>query len=249
MSELYKRHNYTDKYNELLIGNEIYEYDIKSAGFNLIKRKKLIPQNKIDKLETLPKKLRQIQIGLLIRSDKKLKDDLNNAFIDIRREFFEANNLSDDHILSIKKDAIFTFKPCQETIFDNVEFVRKNVYSSFLLIDKKEIYVNKDTLHVKGISDDKVELHRKGICDVLHSCLMMLENLNESQMKEFLMDVSEMYKRRELPVEFYREFNRESCYRYIDDGSVLFETIGDVEMLDIRYNYLNILITLQNILI
>ena len=112
MSELYKRHNYTDKYNELLIGNEIYEYDIKSAGFNLIKRNKLIDDYKIKRLESLPKKVRQIQIGLMTRADKKLKDDLNNAFIDIRREFFEANRLEDDHILSIKKDAIFTFKPC-----------------------------------------------------------------------------------------------------------------------------------------
>ena len=249
MSELYKRHNYTDKYNELLIGNEIYEYDIKSAGFNLIKRNKLIDDYKIKRLESLPKKVRQIQIGLMTRADKKLKDDLNNAFIDIRREFFEANRLEDDHILSIKKDAIFTFKPCQETLFENVEFVKKNVYTSFLLIDKKEIYVNKSTLHVKGISDDKVELHRNGICDVLHTSLMMLENLNQSQLKTFLVEVSDMYKRRELPIEFYREFNRESCYRYIDDKGVLFETIGDVNMIDIRYNYINILVALQNILI
>lgn len=249
MSELYKRHNYTDKYNELLIGNEIYEYDIKSAGFNLIKRNKLIDDYKIKRLDSLPKKVRQIQIGLMTRADKKLKDDLNNAFIDIRREFFEANRLEDDHILSIKKDAIFTFKPCQETLFENVEFVKKNVYTSFLLIDKKEIYVNKSTLHVKGISDDKVELHRNGICDVLHTSLMMLENLNQSQLKTFLVEVSDMYKRRELPIEIYREFNRESCYRYIDDKGVLFETIGDVNMIDIRYNYINILMALQNILI
>ena len=109
--------------------------------------------------------------------------------------------------------------------------------------------MNKSTLHVKGISDDKVELHRNGICDVLHTSLMMLENLNQSQLKTFLVEVSDMYKRRELPIEFYREFNRESCYRYIDDKGVLFETIGDVNMIDIRYNYINILVALQNILI
>lgn len=249
MSDLYKRHNYTNKYTELLIGNEIYEYDIRSAGFNLIKRNKLISEKKITRLELMHKKRRQIQIGLMTRADKELKLRLNDAFVDIRREFFEANDIKDDHILSIKKDAIFTFKPCQHTEFDNIEFVKKNVYSSFLLIDKKEIYAGKNVLHVKGINDTKVELHRNGMCDILHTSLMMLENMNEKHLKNFLAEVSDLYKRRELPIEYYREFTRDSHYRFIDDTRVLFEDIGDVEMLDIRYNYLNIIVALQNILI
>lgn len=248
-SDLYKRHNYTNKYTELLIGNEIYEYDIKSAGFNLLKRNNLISKEKIDRLEIMHKKLRQIQIGLMTRKDKELKGKLNDAFVDIRREFFEANDIQDDDILSIKKDAIFTFKPCRVTQFDNVEFVKKNIYTSFLYIDKKEVYANKHALHVKGIKDDKLELHRNGMCDILHTSLMMLENMNEKKLRNFLSEVSDMYKRRELPIEFYREFNVESCYRLIEDERVLIEDIGDVDLVDIRYNYLNIIVALQNILI
>lgn len=249
MSNLYKRHNYTNKYMELLIGNEIYEYDAKSAGFNIIKRYKLVDQKHIDKLERMHKKLRQIHIGLMTRADKELKTKLNDGFVEIRREFFEANNIQDDDILSIKKDAIFTFKPCHNTVFENIEFVKKNLYTSYIYLDKKEIYANKNTLHVKGINDTKLALHQNGMCEIIHNVLMMLENMNEKQMKQFLIEVNELYKSRELPVEYYREFNRESCYRYMDDGRILFEELGDVDMIDIRYNYLNIIIPLQNILI
>lgn len=249
MSELYKRHNYTNKYTELIIGNDIYEYDIKSAGFNLIKRFKLLNSDKIDFIESLPKKKRQITIGLLSRSDKALRDNLNEAFVNIRKEFFEANNIQDDDILSIKKDAIFTLKPCMNVQFDNVEFVKKNTYTSFLYIDKKEVYASRNVLHVKGIHDSKITLHEKGMCEILHETLMLLENMNSKILKEFLVTVSDMYKRRELPIEYYREFTADSYYRFIEDPTVFFETINDVNMVDIRYNYLNILVALQNIII
>lgn len=249
MSELYKRHNYTNKYTELIIGNDIYEYDIRSAGFNLIKHYKLLDKDKIDYLETLSKKKRQIQIGLLCRSDKALRDNLNEAFIAIRKLFFQANNIEDDDVLSIKKDAIFVLKPCFNTEFNEIEFVNKNKYTSFLYIDRKEVYASKEVLHVKGIHDEKIALHAKGMCEILYETLMLLETLNEKLLREFLVTVTDLYKRRELPIEYYREFTSESYYRYIDKEGIFFETINDVNMVDIRYNYLNILVALQNILI
>lgn len=249
-SNLYKHHNYLNKYAEIMIGTDIYEYDMSSAGFNLIKYYKLIPDEKIKKLETRDKKIRQISIGLMCRNDKELKKALNDAFVDMRRKFFEANDIQDNEVLSIKKDAIFVLRPCYMTSFGNVEFVKKNVYSSYIYIDKKEIYYNKDTVHIKGISDDKVkQYHKEYMCDLFATCLRLLESMNEKKLKELLVEFGRMYKERELPVEYYREFNKNSFYRYLDDGRVMFEDIGDVNMIDISYNYLNIIIPLQNILI
>ena len=61
---LYEKHNYLNKDIEYLISREIIEYDIKSAGFNLIKQYKLLDDAKILHLESLSKKQRQITIGL-----------------------------------------------------------------------------------------------------------------------------------------------------------------------------------------
>lgn len=248
-SNLYKHHNYLNKYSELMVGSEIYEYDISSAGFNLLKKNKLISEEKINKLEMHNKKIRQIMIGLMCRKDKELKAALNDAFIDIRREFFEANDIKDNEVLSIKKDAIFVLRPCYETQFENVEFKKKNIYSSYIYIDKKEIYYNKETVHVKGINDEKVKLHEEYMCDLIGTCLHLLESMNEKKLKQLLVEFSNLYKNRQLPVEYYREFDRNSFYRYKDDGRIVFEDIGDINMIDISYNYLNIIIPLQNILI
>ena len=233
-----------------MVGSEIYEYDIKSAGFNLLKRYKLIPEEKLIKLEGHNKKLRQIYIGLMCRKDKELKNALNDAFINIRKDFFESNDIQDNEVLSIKKDAIFLLRPCYNTQFDNVEFVKKNVYTNYIYIDKKEIYCNKENVHVKGINDEKVEkYHKEYMCDLIATCLRLLESMNEKKLKEVLVEFSHMYKNRELPIEYYRSFDKNSFYTYNGDSRVLFEDIGDVNMIDISYNYINIIIPLQNILI
>lgn len=239
-----------NKYTDLLVGSEIYEYDIKSAGFNLIRKYKLVPEEKIRRIESHNKKLRQIQIGLMCRNDKELKRALNDAFIDIRKQFFEANDIQDNEVLSIKKDAIFLLRPCYNTQFDNVEFIKRNVYTSYIYIDRKEIYCNKDNVHVKGINDDKVEkYHKEYMCDLIATCLRLLESMNEKKLKELLLEFSQMYKNRELPIEYYRAFDKNSFYTYNQNNRVLFEDIGNVNMIDISYNYINIVIPLQNILI
>ena len=46
VSELYKRTMYLNKNIEFIFGKEIIEYDIKSAGFNIIKKFKFLPEDK-----------------------------------------------------------------------------------------------------------------------------------------------------------------------------------------------------------
>lgn len=249
ISTIYERHNYLNPYVELLINERIYEYDIQSAGFNLLKYYHLIDDKTFKMLSRLDKKHRQIQIGLMCRKDSQLNKDLNDAFVNVRKEFFVANQIQDDEILSIKKDAIFIMRPCDNVQFDNIFFVLKNLYTSFLLIDRKQLYYNKDILDVKGIDNTLLEQHKDYMCDFISTYLNYLEFDNIKSLRKFLVEFSELYKERELPIEYYREFNTTSCYRYIKDRGVLFDSLGDIDMVDIRYNYLNIIIPMVNLII
>ena len=173
--DLYKKHLYLNKDIENIVSKEIIEYDIKSAGFNLIKRFKLLSDSQINYLESLNRESRHRAIGLIERDDKSLSEKLNKCFEKVRKEFFEANDIDEDEILSIKKDAIFCLKRCHNLQFDNVEFVEKNVYTSYYYLAKNEFYVGNNTLDVKGISDDKLTLHRDYMVDFLFNIFKMFE--------------------------------------------------------------------------
>lgn len=252
MNTLYQRHNYLNKDIEFLVSNEIIEYDMQSAGFNLIKKFKLLDDYKIRYLESLDKKPRQIQIGLYQRQDKELKKKLNEKFIEARKWFFDNNNLTDSDILSIKKDAIVTTKRCFETEFDNIRFVEKNEYTSYYYLNRYEFYYNKDTLDVKGISDELLELHRDYMLDFLFNFFKMNEISKKKKVIELIKDFSYYYKRRDLNIEYYRELNVQSVFKINERlfGEKLgLRSIGDKDAVDISYNYMHYIVPLIPILV
>lgn len=252
MSTIYQRHGYLNKDIEYVISNEIIEYDIQSAGFNIIKKFKLIDEHKIKYLESLPKKQRQIQIGLYQREDKTLIRRLNEGFVEVRKWFFENNDIKDEDILSVKKDAIITFKRCFETEFDNITFAEKNIYTSYYYLNKYEFYYNKDTVDVKGISDEVLELHREYMLDFLYNFFRMNEISSRKKVIDLIKDFSYYYKNRELNVGYYRELNMQSLYKINERlfGQMLgIKDIGDVNEIDIQYNYMNYVVPLISILV
>ncbi|MGL5718402.1 MAG: hypothetical protein ACRCX2_35690, partial [Paraclostridium sp.] len=129
-SKLYQRENYTteSRYENAVIR----EYDIRNAGFNIIKQYKLLSQEKIDELEVMDKQSRNRAIGILQINDKKLARDLTKGFESARKAFFEANNIEDWDVIAIKKDAIFVKdKVCTEVEFGYINFAIKNKYTAF----------------------------------------------------------------------------------------------------------------------
>ena len=103
-SELYKRSLYLNKNIDYLFGVDICEYDIESAGLNIIKYYGLLPQDRITYLEGMSKEARNKQIGIYQRDDSVFKEALSEGFVNIRKEFFELNEIEDDDILSVKKE-------------------------------------------------------------------------------------------------------------------------------------------------
>jgi hypothetical protein len=238
---LYERHNYLNKNIEYLISNEIIEYDIRSAGFNLTKKFKLLDDNKINYLEKLDKHQRHVQLGLYQREDIKFKKELNEKFIEIRKWFFKNNDLVDEEILSIKRDAIITLRRCSNTQLDNVEFIEKNIYTSYYYLNNYEFYYNKDVIHVKGIDDEKLKLHKEYMLDFLNNFFMMNEISPHKKIIELLKDFSYYYKLKKLNIEYYRELNDQSLFRLKEkyklfNNKLGIRDIGDINDIEIDYN-------------
>ena len=197
---------------EYLFDNEIIEYDIKDAGFNIIKYYKLLSPEQIKMLTDLGKMERHITIGKMQGRDKDFSKALMNKFAEVRAVFVSVNNLSDDNIVSVKKDAIFTIGECKQIKFGRIEFVAKNRYSSYLrFIDNMniEVYYNSGGMDIKGMGDSAVNRHRLYTLEFIKTMISNLESRDQSakrNLKKFIDD----YKAMKLEDEYYIEFNNMS---------------------------------------
>lgn len=218
---------------EYLFNYDISEYDMKDGGFSLIKEFNLLPPEKIRELERMPKGIeRHIAVGKLQRADKDFSRALNDKFAEARRLFINANKLTDDDIISVKKDAIFTTKHCTNTKFGKVQFALKNSYTSYIRfpsVNNIELYYNDEDIDVKGMGDVAVNTHRLYMLQFLRKLISMLEEKNP-HVKRYLINFIDDYKSNNLNQEmYYLEFNNKSS----DFNPV--------------FNYVNILIPLVQI--
>lgn len=255
ISDLYKRTMYLNKETEFLFGDEIIEYDIQSAGFNIIKKFGFLPEATIDWLEGLDKHSRHIQIGLLEKNDEVLKRNMKRGFVACRKKLFKENDLQDNHVLSIKKDAIFIVgTKLRETEFDNIRFIKKNVYNSYIYLNKIEFYMNDEGCDCKGINDILVRLHQDYMLDIFREFAALMRHSTIKKQLSFIKEVSVAYRRRELEHGYYRELNRRSLFRPIEPLGILNSKMGynfyesDLKKIDITYNYMNYLVPLYRFL-
>ena len=250
--ELYEKDTYLNKDIAYLCNYSIYEYDISSAGYNLSKYYNLLSQDKIDILDSLIGEKEKLvkRIGIFQRDDKEYRDSLKEAFKNIRKLFFSTNKLEAKDILSIKKDAIFTLRPCNVTEFDNVIFKNKNSYSSYYYFEPRiEMYYSKDGIDVKGISNTLLDKHNEYFLDFLNDLFALMENSNGKALK-YLIKFINYYKKRSLDVEYYRELNFDSKFtvNVKGVGTQKFDEAVGKEHINISYNYVHYLIPLLNIL-
>lgn len=219
---------------DYIFNTEIIEYDIKDAGFNLIKQYKLLPPEKIQELEKLGKGFeRHKQVGLLQRDDREFSDSLLKKFAEIRAIFINMNNLTDNDIISVKKDAIFIIGHVNKTKFGKIEFAQKNVYSSYIRfpnIQNLEIYYSNMGLEIKGMSDNAMNRHRLYMFDFLYKTIALIED-HSSSVKRSTIKFIEEYKHGDLEDGYYLEFNNMS---------------RDVNPI---FNYQNILVPLVQIIL
>jgi hypothetical protein len=200
---------------EYLFNEEIIEYDMRDAGFSLIKQFKLLDSEEIDRLNKLQKDPRKIAIGLLQRHGKLSSVALTSKFAEMRSVFITENSLTDNDIITVKKDAIFTIGKCKNQKFGGIEFAEKNHYSSYIRFVNNsniEIFYNDDSganLEIKGIGDVGINRHRLYLIPFICKIIKHIELRNPSakhQIKSFIDD----YKSMKLDEGYYIEFNNMS---------------------------------------
>ena len=138
-SKLYQKVNYTAPI-DYLISKNIREYDITKSNINILLFFNKISKEQYDHFYNMDKTERNETIGKIIRDDEELKQAILDGVIEAKRMFFEANNIQDDEVLSIKNDAVFIIdRAMKYTKFGNIEFVNKNSYTSFYKFYKNKL--------------------------------------------------------------------------------------------------------------
>ena len=241
----FRRDNYTTPY-PYLISKNIVEYDIQKANANILLYKGKIDEEEYNKVLSMDRTHRQIYMGLKQR-DKEISEALKEGFAEFREKFIIFNNLTEENIVSIKKDAIFVSNArIKQTKFDNINFAIKNVYSSYYRIGGLEIFYLLDKVNdlekidVKGINDNILPLHQNGMILLLCTIFEMIQSNDIKDVIEYLSVFSQKYTNRELPIDYYREFNHDSCYRITMNGCnyiTPFCIDSEIRYLNISYNY------------
>ena len=248
--ELWERDSYKTPV-KALFNHRIVEYDMKSANTSIAREFGLLPEKRIKELENLPKKDREIAVGLILRDNPGYSEKQKLGFIAARKLFFTQNEILDEEVVAIKRDAIFVMRYVDnEQVTDNINFRMKNVYSSFINLGKNiEIYYNQEGLDIKGIDDEIYkERHSEYFGMFLYSLIRRIESSERNSYLTYLRMMFDMYKHRQLDSGYYREFNAKSQFYYLDGSYANEEYIEDLNAVDISCN-LNIILKLMTMLV
>lgn len=244
MDNLYEKSEYINPNINFVFNKPIYEYDLKDAGFNIIREFKLLPDDIIEKLKGVSKDKRKIIIGDYQRKNPSLKESLKDGFCEARRRLFSYKSLNESNIVSIKKDAIFTFDNLsQENMIGKyLNFRNKNEYISYLRFSKKvEIYSNTNKCDIKGINHDNLVKHEDYMISFINDYIYKMETENPEVVLRYLRRFVDKYKSMDLSIGYYREFNEKSMYK-TSNGYFSDEFDAMRSVIDIEYNLFNIII-------
>ena len=249
-SNLYEKTLYL-KDIDFLINDVIYEYDLSKANASILRDAGFIGDDTYRDLCNMDRMQRQVTIGYWQRDLPRVAELLESGFIRARQLFFDQNDLEDNDILSIKKDAIFTLRKVNhQRVSEHLFFKEKNFYTSYfrILSQKKELYYSKhpftgaEALDIKGINDESIPYHEHYMKEFL---MVLFETVQIDILEaiDVLSRFISLYRQRRLDPGFYRTFNTDSKYFYFaKDGtyevfsaSELYNP-NDVQYLDISYN-------------
>lgn len=239
-----------------LISHYIYEYDISKANISVLLYKGIIDQKEHDFIKSLPRDARQVYVGYM-QKNTEIAEALSEGVAEFRYRFINDNNITDMELLSVKNDAIFVIdKVPRITVFDNIEFVRKNVYTSYFNLNKLEVYYylnqidGTEIIDIKGVNDDKLILHQDHFIHFLCAVFEHIQTKTIDKTIDLINIFHNKYVNRELPIEFYRELNADCGYRISrkNGEAYLLETINEDadKYLNISFN-LNIIRELYSI--
>ena len=216
--ELYENINYTSEIS-YLTNTFIYELDIQKANINVLYSKKVISKDIYDFLKNSERMVRQVYVGKL-QKNPDVVNALKQGIIEAKKMLFEANQIQDYEVLSIKNDAVFIIgRLPQIRQFGLINFIPKNVYTGFYKVLNYEFYyyynkLNKEeVLHVKGIGKS-IEKHIGYFYDFLKDLFYTIQCDGIEIALRLLKDYYLQYITLQLPIGHYRRFNPISDYHF-----------------------------------
>lgn len=238
------------------ISGRIVEYDIKSANISTLRELNIISDDQYTRLSKLPKNDREIEIGLMIRQDESIYQNIQKGIKSAKLALGKANNINPFSIVRIANDAVYINSniDLQYTRFGNyIEFKQKSIYNIMLVLDKLIIFLSflpngSFDIDVKGISQEKLILHENYMLSLICSTIVLKERTGTLSAINYLSNICEDYLHYNLPVQYYREFNSDSLYRINYSIPTISESISfypsvmevsenDKHCIDINYNY------------
>ena len=259
-SSLWQKTNYTNRDIDYLKNVTITEYDISSAGMNILYDLGMISTDRYAVLSSMRKHDRVVAIGMLLK-DAEMNKALSYGFEQARKIFIEQNGLEDGSILSIKRDAFYLINKdtgINGEISSHIKFKKRKTYSSFIQIDRKEHYLefSRETgssLEVKGYKEIVRQVHKDHLFKFLQDILV--KDLLGTSKKELFIELlrfKDEFVSRQLPQGYYRELV-EGTYPVIGYvnvyGSPALDTsVIPLEQIDYRVN-LNFVLGVINLIL
>ena len=233
----FNRENEPDMYGKLLwenpdnpyvINKNIVEYDMRSASLSVSRRFKLLPDTLLDELERMPKDVRTKKIGLLQKDDKVFSDNLINAILQTRKEFIQQNGITSDDIVTLHSDALMFIQkhPIQDNI-GTVQFVKKNVWTSYIRYGRVEMFYDDGVITYKGLPKEMIQQHTMGINKYLLIIFDKLESDDQS-IFDYIRKFQKRYLQDKLPEYYYISFGKTGAFKY--ENLKLFSFIAKIAM-------------------
>ena len=242
---LYNEKNYTINLG-YLFNNYIREYDISKANINVLLAKGVINRELYNKLYEADRMTRQVFIGKMIRDDERVNERLSAGIIEYKQKFFEANGITDNDIISIKNDALFILNKNPQVLnFDNISFVHKNTYTSFMRINELEIYYGDgsdyEVIDIKGIKDTDLEMYHEDFLNIIIYYFRYMQKSGPEVTLQYITSIINNYVNLELPINAYRRFRSSNDFTMnsitLAYGIInLPNTIEAKRSIDISYN-------------
>ena len=214
VSSLWEKTNYVNPQIDYLKNVSITEYDISSAGMNILYDLNMITEDQFTTLRTMSKHNRVITIGYLLK-DPTMNTALSYGFEQARKVFIEKNGLEDASILSIKRDAFYLINKSSGIdgkISDHIEFRKQKSFVSFMQINKKEHYLDYtqtggSSLVTKGYTS--VTREKQKSCWFQTLTEIMIKDLLHTRKKDLFIDLlkfKDAFLTYSLPEDYYRDF-------------------------------------------
>lgn len=252
LSKLYEKNTYVAPY-EYLIDKTIREYDLEKANINILIEEGLISKSQYDYYAALPKRQREVEVGILQRDNPSILSGLKRGFVRAREEFFRVNAIEDSSILYIDKDSITTIEQArtyfgvgtmQTRLSEYLNFRLKNEYTSFYRVFLVDFLYfndgNTESFRIKNASERVSLRHMHYMMDLLLSIAYSGQSSRVLDTLQMIKSAYCSYTSGELDPNFYREFNQRSQFK-LKSNSTAFQyysdvLIDDLDLIDKAFN-------------